>query len=69
MTMAPFEADEKELTDIFNTLRKLKEDTESSVGRKIPHLSMGMSGDFPQAIACGSTIVRVGSRIFEGVQK
>ena len=28
------------------------------------HLSMGMSGDFEQAIACGSTNVRVGSTIF-----
>ncbi len=27
-------------------------------------LSMGMSGDYPQAIACGATHVRVGSAIF-----
>jgi uncharacterized pyridoxal phosphate-containing UPF0001 family protein len=27
-------------------------------------LSMGMSGDFPAAIACGATHVRVGSAIF-----
>ena len=27
-------------------------------------LSMGMSGDFPDAIACGSTMVRVGTAIF-----
>ncbi|GAB0117512.1 YggS family pyridoxal phosphate-dependent enzyme [Acidisoma sp. 7E03] len=27
-------------------------------------LSMGMSGDFPQAIACGATLVRVGTAIF-----
>ena len=25
---------------------------------------MGMSGDFPLAIECGSTMIRVGSRIF-----
>jgi len=25
---------------------------------------MGMSGDYPLAIDCGSTMVRVGSRIF-----
>jgi len=29
-------------------------------------LSMGMSGDYPQAIACGATHVRVGSAIFGG---
>jgi uncharacterized pyridoxal phosphate-containing UPF0001 family protein len=42
-------------------LRVLKEDTEKAIGRKLPLLSMGMSWDFPLAIACGSTIVRVGS--------
>jgi len=34
---------------------------------KVCHLSeisMGMSGDFPQAIACGATHVRVGSALF-----
>jgi uncharacterized pyridoxal phosphate-containing UPF0001 family protein len=27
-------------------------------------LSMGMSGDFADAIACGSTMIRVGTAIF-----
>lgn len=27
-------------------------------------LSIGMSGDYPQAISCGSTMIRVGSKIF-----
>ena len=31
---------------------------------KVDCLSMGMSGDFPAAIACGSTMVRVGTAIF-----
>ncbi|WP_164101635.1 YggS family pyridoxal phosphate-dependent enzyme [Candidatus Laterigemmans baculatus] len=30
-------------------------------------LSMGMSGDFAEAIAAGATIVRIGSRLFEGI--
>ena len=30
----------------------------------LPVLSMGMSGDFEAAIACGATLVRVGSAIF-----
>ena len=30
----------------------------------LPVLSMGMSGDFEQAIACGATQLRVGSAIF-----
>jgi pyridoxal phosphate enzyme (YggS family) len=32
--------------------------------RLLPELSMGMSGDFETAIACGSTCVRVGTAIF-----
>jgi uncharacterized pyridoxal phosphate-containing UPF0001 family protein len=27
-------------------------------------LSMGMSGDYEDAIACGSTLVRIGSALF-----
>jgi pyridoxal phosphate enzyme (YggS family) len=30
----------------------------------LPNLSMGMSGDYRQAIACGATEVRIGSAIF-----
>lgn len=30
----------------------------------LTQLSMGMSGDFPAAIACGATLVRVGTAIF-----
>lgn len=30
----------------------------------LAHLSMGMSGDYETAIACGATLVRVGSAIF-----
>ena len=30
----------------------------------LTQLSMGMSGDYPTAIACGATHVRVGSAIF-----
>lgn len=33
-------------------------------GPRLPELSMGMTGDFEIAIACGATIVRVGTAIF-----
>ncbi len=36
----------------------------SQVGEGFSQISMGMSGDYPLAIECGSTIVRVGSTIF-----
>ena len=31
---------------------------------KVDCLSMGMTGDFRDAIACGSTMIRVGTAIF-----
>jgi PLP dependent protein len=30
----------------------------------LPHCSMGMSGDYQTAIACGSTMIRLGSAVF-----
>ncbi len=42
---------------------------EQMAARKVPNtemkiLSMGMSGDYEQAIACGSNLVRIGSALF-----
>ena len=69
MTMAPLAAEKEELLHIFNTLRTLRDRAEAEFSCSLPQLSMGMSGDFPEAIACGATIVRVGSRIFAGVER
>ncbi|OOE75296.1 YggS family pyridoxal phosphate-dependent enzyme [Salinivibrio sp. ML290] len=44
---------------LSNAFHALREQTES-----IDTLSMGMSGDMEAAIACGSTMVRVGTAIF-----
>lgn len=48
----------------FARLRRLRDDLEVRLGRKLPQLSMGMSGDFAGAIAEGATIVRIGTSIF-----
>ena len=69
MTMAPIDADDDFLEEIFSTLAKLKSECETRFSVSLPELSMGMSGDFPIAVAQGATIVRIGSRIFEGVEK
>jgi len=60
MTMAPEGAPKSALERIFSTLAELAR------RHGLAELSMGMSGDFPVAVACGATIVRVGSRIFGG---
>jgi PLP dependent protein len=47
------------LKTIFDKVNQLKTDT-----CQLTTLSMGMSGDYQLAIACGSTMVRIGSSIF-----
>ena len=47
----------KALFDSIQTLKQI-----SNV--EIKHLSMGMSGDYPLALKCGSNMIRVGSKIF-----
>jgi uncharacterized pyridoxal phosphate-containing UPF0001 family protein len=48
----------------FARLRALRDRAEQQLGRTLPELSMGMSGDFEVAVEEGSTMVRVGSAIF-----
>lgn len=48
----------------FSELRRLRDKEVARRGRPLDELSMGMSGDFEQAIAEGATLVRVGTAIF-----
>lgn len=48
----------------FETLRRYKEELAPCFGPEFATLSMGMSGDYPLAVECGATMVRVGSLIF-----
>ena len=64
MCMAPLDAGHEQLLEIFSSLRALAAKLEKDFDCKLPELSMGMSGDFPEAIACGATMVRIGTAIF-----
>ncbi len=48
----------------FARLRALRDVAQARLGRALPELSMGMSGDFEVAIEEGSTMVRVGTALF-----
>lgn len=48
----------------FVQLRIYKEELAAHFGEQFDTLSMGMSDDYPTAIAAGSTMVRIGSTIF-----
>ncbi len=64
MTIPPYEGAPEKVRPYFVRLRELKEKLEMDYKIKLPHLSMGMSGDFEVAVEEGATIVRVGSAIF-----
>lgn len=65
MTIPP-QCEEQQLAEYFAQMRQLFVDMQAkkSDNSNIHVLSMGMSGDFPLAIRCGATIVRVGTAIF-----
>jgi pyridoxal phosphate enzyme (YggS family) len=51
-------------TPAFNELRLLHNEAEQRLGRGLPVLSMGMSGDYEAALAAGSTMLRLGQALF-----
>lgn len=63
MTLATQSDDPDDVRGCFRRLRELR-DQAVGEGHHLPRLSMGMSGDFPLAIAEGATEVRIGSAIF-----
>jgi pyridoxal phosphate enzyme (YggS family) len=63
MGMASFTDDESQVSREFKSLKNLFEQLKIRYP-EIDTLSMGMSGDYPLAIAEGSNMVRVGSAIF-----
>jgi uncharacterized pyridoxal phosphate-containing UPF0001 family protein len=70
MTMAPDTEDQDILRGVFRSQRQLRDRLESqSEGKlRLPELSMGMSHDFQVAIEEGATHIRLGSRLFEGLE-
>ena len=64
MAMAPLAPEAEHSRPYFRQLRELRDRLERSAGVGLPHLSMGMSGDYAVAIEEGATLVRVGSAIF-----
>ncbi|HEM3636507.1 YggS family pyridoxal phosphate-dependent enzyme [Streptococcus suis] len=67
MTMAPIDATDDELDEIFSKMHEIQEELATRNLPRMPftELSMGMSGDFERAIAHGATYVRIGSAFFE----
>ena len=67
MGMASFSEDEALLNQEFGALKTLYDEIKTLYAAEATDfntLSMGMSGDYPLALECGSNMIRVGSLLF-----
>jgi pyridoxal phosphate enzyme (YggS family) len=64
MTLAPYVDDMDATRPVFRSLYRLRETLQDKLSIALPHLSMGMTNDYPVAIEEGATLVRVGRAIF-----
>jgi PLP dependent protein len=61
MAMGPSQGDP---TPAFEELRQLRDQAQERLGKALPILSMGMSGDYELALRAGSTMLRLGTALF-----
>ena len=66
MAIPPISAEQRESNRYFAEMKQLFVDisTKKYDNVSMDYLSMGMSGDFEDAISCGANMVRIGSAIF-----
>ena len=64
MTIGALHKDPKETRASFAKFRGLRDALSEVTKHEFPELSMGMSGDYHEAILEGATIVRVGTGVF-----
>ena len=64
MCIPPRCGEGEEARPFFVAMRNLRDRLASASGIDLPELSMGMSGDYRQAVAEGATMIRVGTDIF-----
>jgi pyridoxal phosphate enzyme (YggS family) len=68
MTMAAYELAAEACRPTFAELRGLRDALRAQTGLPLPHLSMGMSNDYPVAVQEGATLVRPGTALFAGLE-
>jgi pyridoxal phosphate enzyme (YggS family) len=64
MAIPPFSPNPEDSRPYFAALRDLRDRLVQNLRVGLPHLSMGMSGDYEIAIEEGATLIRVGTAIF-----
>jgi hypothetical protein len=64
MTIGPLADDPESARPAFRSLVRIRDGLAAALGRPIPELSMGMSGDLEVGVEEGATVVRVGTALF-----
>lgn len=64
MNMAPFGLGTKALSELFEDIVKLRDKLEKKIDCTLKELSMGMSGDYKEAVVAGATMIRIGRELF-----
>ncbi|CAI8311262.1 MAG: Uncharacterised protein [Puniceicoccaceae bacterium MED-G32] len=64
MTIAPLDEDPSSAKACFEKLRTIRDSLVSEYKIELNELSMGMTQDLEEAIAAGSTMIRVGSALY-----
>ena len=64
MNMAPLGASEEELNKLFADVFNIKKELEKEFNCELKELSMGMSQDYKVAVRHGSTMLRIGRKLF-----
>lgn len=64
MNMAPLGASEDELDNLFADVYNIKKELEKEFNCELKELSMGMSQDYKVAVRHGSTMLRIGRKLF-----
>lgn len=65
MNMAPLGATEEELTKLFSEVIEIRNELEKEFNCELKEISMGMSQDYKIAAKQGSTMLRVGRKLFK----
>ena len=63
MMIPPITEDKKKYLSYFKEAKKLKKKIEKNI-KKCTKLSMGMTGDYVEAIEQGATHIRIGTALF-----
>lgn len=65
MNMAPLGISEEEIGKLFSEIVQIKSELEKEFNCKLPEISMGMSQDYKIAAQQGSTMLRIGRKLFK----